>query len=63
MRIDCKKQQAPRFSANSDRRIKSDIVDAESMLDKFEALQVRRFTIDDPETDESAVNQRFGLYR
>ena len=59
--IDCKKQQAPRFSANSDRRIKQNIVDAESMLDKFEALQVRRFTIDDPETDESAVNNVLGF--
>ena len=44
--IECKKDVAPRFATNSDRRLKSNIVDAESMLPKFEALQVRRFTID-----------------
>ena len=59
--IDCKKQQAPRFSSNSDRRLKSNIVDAESMLDKFEALKVRRFTIASPFEDETPIDNCLGF--
>ena len=59
--IDCKKQQAPRFSSNSDRRLKSNIVDAESMLEKFEAIQVRRFTIASPDPDETPTDNVLGF--
>ena len=42
--IECRKDNVPRFASNSDRRLKSDIVEAESMLEKFEAIKVCRFT-------------------
>ena len=59
--IQAKKQVEPRFAANSDRRLKSNIVDAESMLDKFEQLQVRRFTIASPNPDETPAYNVLGF--
>ena len=48
-KIECKKDAEPRFAATSDRRLKSDIVEAESMLEKFEAIRVCRFTKTSPD--------------
>ena len=59
--IQAKKQVEPRFAANSDRRLKSNIVDAESMLDKFEQLQVRRFTVASPDPEETPTDNVLGF--
>lgn len=59
--IQAKKDVEPRFSTTSDRRLKSNIRDAESMLEKFEQIQVRRFTKTEPSTPDEPSHDVLGF--
>jgi len=58
--VECKKDIEPRFTLSSDRRLKRDIRDAEPMLEKFEQIKVRRYTVDHPD-DEGVSENMLGF--